>query len=373
VILVLTACTADHAEYIKNVEKLNASEYSKIQAGNLQNFTIIKTRIFDRTMQHEVSNSDDPKDQRQIMNLGDVVYVSSITPPITTKLVQASIPSNMHSSWDKFYIIDWKESTGLKNYIADTTKIDASEVRNYVAFGQSTIKDGVTRKDDRDYSATIRDESDVVYYSDDEVKLKFLKQSVPKGTHPDFDLYYVSDNNMASLFKSSKKGLYRIGGADVNGGSKYADFQSLFGLYQSTKEGVYRAVAYSLKARKWAAIDSIPTKKLICFDLARAYDKTTNNKNRAVTQAALDGILMALGGFSATTFSGVAQSNYNGYYAGHNWSGTGTHEFSGYAKTYDYSYLAQGAVHVLDTVFKENATVNDILIAIQEQQCSFEL
>ena len=109
------------------------------------------------------------------------------------------------------------------------------------------------------------------------------------------------------------------------------------------------------------------------MDLAQAYDTATNYRNKAVTQAALNGILLALGGVSTTTFSGTVQSKYNGYYAGYNFSGTDTDKFTGYAKTYDYSYLAQGAIGVLDAVFKGNATVDQITVAIQQQKCGFDL
>jgi hypothetical protein len=371
IIVALTACAADHSGYIKNVEKLNASEYSKVQTGNIQNFTIIKIRMFDRKQQHEVSNKDDPGDQRQILNLGNDVYVSSITPKITTKFVQSSI--SMAPSWDKFYLVDWKESPDLTNFLAGLSKVDASEVKNYVALGKTTKKDGVTSIDDMDYAATIRDQGDTIYYSDAAVKLKFLKQPMPKvEVHPDWDGYYRSDNNKMDILKSSKKGLYRLGFI-ADGVTNTFEFLPLFGLYQSTKIGLYRAVAYNDKARKWVAVDAIPTKTLICLDLARAYDKATNYRNQAVTQAALNGILLALGGVSTTTFSGTVQSKYDGYYAGYNLSVTGTDKYTGYAKTYDYSYLALGAVGLLDTVFKENATVDQITIAIQQQQCGFDL
>ena len=73
-LLFLEGCAIDHANYIKNMEKLDASEYSKIQIGNVQNFTAVKMRVFDRKHQHEISNSNDPGVQAQVANHGNVVY-----------------------------------------------------------------------------------------------------------------------------------------------------------------------------------------------------------------------------------------------------------------------------------------------------------
>ena len=114
-------------------------------------------------------------------------------------------------------------------------------------------------------------------------------------------------------------------------------------------------------------------KNTYLLGLGESLRYSTNYRNKAVTQAALNGILLALGGVSTTTFSGTVQSKYNGYYAGYNFSGTDTDKFAGYAKTFDYSYLALGAIGVLDTVFKGNATVDQITVAIQQQQCGFDL
>lgn len=373
-ILFLVGCSANNAAYIKNVEKLNNSEYSQIQVGKIQNFTSIKTRVFDRSMQHEVSYLDDPNIQRQINNLGGILYVSSVTPPITTTSIQAPVPNGTHSSWDKYYIVDWQESKALISYLADFENIDPSEIRNYVALGKTTKKGGDISLDKQDYGATIVDEGEIIYYSDASTTLKFIRKPIAKkGIHSDWDKYYVSENNQADIFKSSKQGIYRFGYVDANGTLNYFDFIPKFRLYQSTKYGIYRAAAYRDKARKWIAMDYIPTKKLICFDLARAYNKVTNNRDSALTHAALSGILIAIGGHSKTRVSGTTQSNYNGYYAGRNWTGTGTHVHTGYAKTYDYSYLARGALLLLDTAFSTNASVENIRSAIKQNQCGFDV
>ena len=87
----------------------------------------------------------------------------------------------------------------------------------------------------------------------------------------------------------------------------------------------------------------------------------------------LTGIAIALGVYSITTYTETAQSSYNGYYDGNKWSGTRSHQYTGYAQTYNYGHLASGIAHFLDTAFKTNASVDNIAAAIQQQQCGFDL
>ncbi len=218
------------------------------------------------------------------------------------------------------------------------------------------------------------DNGEVIYYSDAATKLKFIRKPIDKnGIHPDWDKYYVAEDNRADLFKSSKKGIYRLGYVDKNGTLTYFDFLSKYGLYQSSKYGIYRAVVYSEKIRNWVSMDLMPTQKLICFDLARAYKKVTNDRDKAIYQAALTSISIAIGGYSSTTFYGITQSHYNGYYAGYNWTGAGVHQHIGYAETYNYDYLARGAVQLLNSAFSANATVEKVRDAIEKNQCGFDL
>ncbi len=150
-ILILGGCTVDHAAYVKNMDKLDASEYSKIQVGNAQNFTAVKMRVFDRKQQHEISNSDDPGVQAQIANHGNVAYYTDNTAPTTQRFIQTPVPEWVHSSWDKYAIRDIVETPGLNNY---------------VALGKIIIKDGVKTEDEKDYVAKITDKGEYIEYSD---------------------------------------------------------------------------------------------------------------------------------------------------------------------------------------------------------------
>ncbi len=193
------------------------------------------------------------------------------------------------------------------------------------------------------------------------------------NVHADWDTYYVSKDEKVAIFKSTKKGRYRFAFTDKNGVLNYWEFIPMASGFQSTQNGSYRALMYYPETRKWYTFDYLPTKKLICFDLARAYDTATNARNQELTKAAFTGIAIALGGYSTSIFSGTAQSNYSGYYAGESWSGTGTHQYTGYAQTYNYAYLAAGAVGVINAAFKANAPVNSIRAAMEQQKCGFEL
>jgi len=163
------------------MEKLDASEYSKIQIGNVQNFTAVKLRVFDRKMQHEISNSDDPGVQAQIANHGNVVYYSDNTAAVTLRFIMVPIPEGIHPPWDKYAIWDVSET---------------SEFYNYVALGRSTVHDGVTTTDEIDYVAKITAKGDVIYYSDANKTFKLLKHPMPNAViNPGWDAYYLSEDN----------------------------------------------------------------------------------------------------------------------------------------------------------------------------------
>jgi len=340
--------------------KLNASEYSRIQVGNVQNFTAVKMRVFDRKQQHELSNSNDPGIQAQIANHGNVLYYSDNTAAMTLHFTFSPIPRGIHPSWDKYAIYDISET---------------AEHYNYIALGRSTNRNGVTTIDQKDYSAKITDKGDVIEYSDANKTIKFLKRPMPNvEIHPDWDAYNLSEDNRYGLYKSNKNHrTYRLFFNDENGMENQLDFMPMVSGLQSSQYGLYRAIMYLPKYRKWYTFDFIPTKKLICFDLARAYDNATNARNQELIRAALSAILIALGGVNRTTFTGSAQSSYNGYYGGKHWSGIGSHRFTGYARTYDYGYLSFAAVNYLNTAFKADASVDKIKTAIQQQQCGFDL
>lgn len=357
--LLLGGCAIDHADYVKNMDKLDASEYSKIQVGNVQNFTAVKMRVFDRKQQNEISNSDDPGVQAQIANHGNVAYYTDNTAPTTQRFIQALVPEDAHSSWDKYAVRDI---------------VETPELNNYVALGKTIIKGGVKTADEKDYAAKITDKGEYIEYSDADYSSIFKKRPMPNtDVHTDWDTYYIAEDEKVAIFKSTKKGIYRFGFTDENGALNYWEFIPMASGFQSTQKGSYRALMYYTETRKWYTFDYLPTKKLICFDLARAYDTATNARNQELTRAAFTGIAIALGGYSTSTFSGTAQSDYSGYYAGENWSGTGTHQYTGYAKTYNYAYLAAGAAGVIDAAFKTNAPINNIRAAMEQQQCEFEL
>jgi hypothetical protein len=341
------------------MKKLDSADYSKIQIGNAQNFTAIKMRVFDRKRQHEISSSDDPGVQAQISNHGNILYYTDNTAPIIQRFVLAPMPEGTHSSWDKYAIRDLTETPDMNNYIA---------------LGKTVIKDGVSTSDEKDYVAKIMDKGDHIEYSDADYSSTFGKQALPKtGVHADWNAHYVAKDGKADIFKSSKKGTYRFSYMDKDGALNYWDFTPMASGFQSTKTGSYRGLMYYPELRKWYTFDYLPTKKLICFDLAKAYDAATNARNQELTKAAFTGIAIALGGYSTATFSGAAQTAYSGYYAGEYWSGTGTTQYSGYAQTYDYSYLAVGAVNLINSAFKSNAPVQNIRAAIEQQQCDFNL
>ena len=360
-LLLLEGCAIDHANYVKNMKKLDASEYSKIQIGSVQNFTAVKMRVFDRKMQHEVSNSNDPGVQAQVANHENVVYYSDNTAPITMRFTPAPTPDDIDPSWDKYAIRDISETP---------------EFTNYVALGRSTVQNGVTRTDEKDYVAKITDKGDVIFYSDANETFKLLKRPMLSGEiHSDWDAYYLSEDGRYGLLRSAKKGTYtyRLFFNDPDGLENRLDFMPMAQAFQSSQYGTYLGIMYSPIYRKWYMYDYIPTKKLICFDLARAYDTATNARKQELTRAALTGLAIALGGYSRTTFRGRARSSYNGYYARNNWSGMRSPRFTGYARTYNYSYLAFGVAHFIDTAFKANATVDNVIAAIQQQQCGFDV
>lgn len=339
-------CTFN-ANYLKQMEKLDVAAYSKIQIGEVQNFTAVKVRVYDRQLKTEVSNADDPRIQAQFSNQGAAIYYSD---NITGKVMRFSakpLPLNSPGDWDKFVILDASDNSVAVNY--------------------------VNVKSEKDFVAKIVDNGSTVTYADPAVPEKvFRKQPLPSGTDPSWDGYFVSEDTKYGIFRSLTNGIYRLGFVELGTNRLLSwDFQPLGFGFQSTKHGMYRGGGYDLRLQQWFIYDFIPTQKLICFDLARAYDAAANDARRATTHAALQTIIAALAGYSRASISGIGQSTYNGYYAGNSLVASGVTTYSGYAQTYDYRYLAAGASNLLDTIFRNAGTLSDIKAAMQQQQCGF--
>ena len=312
--LTLPACTFNHAKYVKQMTKLEAAEYSKIKVGEVQNFTAVKLRVFDRQRQVELSNADDPEIQAQFSNQGDVVYYGDNTSGQVFRFVARPIPSDMHGDWDRFAVLDGSSHANATNYVS--------------MVGQ------------KDFFANIVDNDPTLHYKDAAIDIVLRRRLLPTGTHADFDAFFVTDDDRYGIFRSSSRAIYRFSFIDADTREPHIfEFRPAGWGLQSTKYGSYRGVGYVPKLQEWFVHDFLPTQKLICFDLARAYEATAKAADRAVSQAVLRVIVMALGGYSTATFSGVGQSTYAGYYTGRS-----TTNYTGYAQVYDYRYLAAGAV-----------------------------
>jgi hypothetical protein len=321
--------------------KLDAAEYSKIKVGEVQNFTVVKQHVFDRQGQVELSQADDPKIQAQVSNQGDVIYYSDNISRQVLRLVARPILSDRHGDWDRFAVLDGSHHTNALNY--------------------------VSMVEQKDFFANIVDNDPTLHYKDAAIDIVLRRRSLPTGTHADFDADFVTDDDRYRILRSSLRGIYRLIWIDANTREPHIfDFKPATWGLQSTKYGSYLGVVYVPKLQEWFVYDFIPTQRLICFDLARAYEATAKAADRAVSQAALRGIVMALAGYSTTTFSGVG-STYTGYY-----TGLSTTNYTGYAQVYDYRYLAAGAVSLLDTVFAGSAARDDIENAMRQQNCGFE-
>ncbi len=338
------------AEFLK---KIDEAGYSKINEGSTQHFTAIRETVFDR-QGREISHTDSPKMTVQIANHGNIAYsIDSFSNTLAT-FRQYVLPSNLHSDWDKYYV--WDVS-------------DRPNYQNYISFGSRTVTAKGIINDGVEYGAAITDSDSLVHYTDTSAKIEFKRAELPPNSHADWDKYYVDDNFRYGLSKSSKKGLYALSFTSVAGEQVQIDFMPVMYGYQSTQKGAYRAIWYLTSMKIFYIYDFLPTKKLICLDLARVYDKALGARNKAVAQAVLKGILIAIGGFAEATYAGTSTTTYNGYYSGQNWTATGTSYNSGYAQAYDYSYLASGAINVLDAIFKGNASLDQIESALEYHGC----
>jgi len=348
----LTGC----AHYITNaqfIQKIDEAGYAKITEGKVQHFTAIKERIFDLQWR-EVSSKDDPKVTIQVANHGDVAYV---TDSINNKLItfrQYIFPDGFNKDWDRYYVFDTR---------------DFPDQSNYIAFGKHTrISTGVVN-DGIDYTAAIRDEGQTVNYKDTAVEISFKKNEMPPNTHSDWDHYYVDDERRYALFKSIKHASYQLAFITTSGEEVSFDFIPRFYGLQSSLYGSYRGIFYVPLIKKFYMYDFIPTKYMICFDLARAYNSAASSYNEQVTQAAIKALILSAGGSSTTSYVGMSNSTYNGYYSGNNLTAMGTTMHSGYASTYDYSYMAAGTIMLLDSIFKGNATLDQIETAMKFNEC----
>jgi hypothetical protein len=353
-ILVAQGCALlDHARQVKHMKKLDAASYSKIQVGQAQNFTALNLRIFNR-QGSEVSHADDPHIQAQISNQGDVAYYSDNTAGQVLKFSARPVPSELASNWDKIFVLD-----------ASSIPTATSSTPNLVY---------VSTDGPKDFFAGIDDQGTTLTYKDASVPLTaFEEQPMPPNIHPDFDAFFLTKDTKYGILRSLKKGTYRLLWQEEGTKSVHTfDFRPLAYGLQSTTLGLYRGVVYNPQLQEWMVEDFIPTQKLICFDIARAYDTASSKANRETTRAALQAILTAIAGYSTTSFSGTGQSTYSGYYAGYSLTGTGTSSYSGYAQTYDYRYLAAGASSLLDTIFQGSATLDNIKAAAQQQNCELE-
>ena len=184
----LSGCAINHAAYIKNMEKVSGAEYSKIQVGISQNYTVVKMWVYERSRQHEISNSDDPGVQAQISNYENALYYTDNLQPITHRYVQSPIPDGFDPYWDKYGVAD---GAGLP------------EQHNYVALGATIIRDGVQTNDGKDYSAQITDKGDIINIVDGSKGFIVRKVPFPSvDVHPDFDSHYLSDNGRVGVYKS---------------------------------------------------------------------------------------------------------------------------------------------------------------------------
>lgn len=158
----ISGCTADHSYYVKNMKKLDAAHYSKINIGKPQNFTVIKMRVLDRKMEHEISNSNDPGVQAQISNYGNFAYYSDNTSGVVQKYIISTLPEWAKDNWDKYAIRDIEQTPNLSNY---------------VSLGKTTVKNGSVKSiDDKDYMAKIADHGDTILYSDGAVNLTLYRK-----------------------------------------------------------------------------------------------------------------------------------------------------------------------------------------------------
>jgi len=358
-VVLLTGCAVNHSAYVKNMSKLDAAHYSKIKIGSPQNFTVVKMRVLDRKMQHEISNSDDPKVQAQISNYGNHVYYTDNTSAIVQKFIEVPVPDWARVHWDKYAVRD----------VAQTP-----ELPNYLALGKIKITNGKQEIDDNDYPVKIEDKGDVINYEDAGMKLVFHKRENYIGEkNKNWDSIFLTKDEKYGVLRSLKKGSYKLFFRGTDGKEYALDFLPISSGLQSMKLGGYRGIVYYPQYKSWYLFDYLPTKKLICLDLARAYDKATTARDGEMTKAAFSAIALALGGFSTTTYTGATMSSYSGYYANQYWTGTGVHQQTIYAQTYDYGYLAIGTVNLLNSIFNGNASIGVIKNAMEQQQCGFNL
>ncbi len=191
------------------------------------------------------SGADDPRIQAQFSNQATTVYYSDNITGKPWKFSSRPMPSSIGGDWDKFAVLD--EDSVAGNYVSVNT--------------------------DRDFIAKITDNGAVVAYKDAAVDLLFRQRPLPAGVDKMWDTYFTTDDDRYGLFRSQAVGAYRFGYVDAKTGKLLSfDFQPLSWGLQSSRYGIYRGIGYHLVLREWMVIDFLPTQKLICFDLARAYD-----------------------------------------------------------------------------------------------------
>jgi len=338
--LIVSGCV-NQTKYVGQIQAQEAAGHHRIAIGEVQNFTSIKLRHLDRERKVELSYSDDPKIQSQFSNQGDFLYYSDNTGAGALKFVARPIPAGLHPDWDRLMVLDGMEPGVNINYISMVGE--------------------------KDYFAKIVDNGASIHYKDSVTDITLLPHPLPATPPPGFDALFITADDRYGMFRSLSSGIYRFYFLDAKTKQPHIfDFLPLAFGFQSTQKGGYRGVIYNPNIRQWLVHEFLPTRKLICFDLARAYEATGNAANRAVSEAALRGILVALAGYSTATFSGTAQSTYSGYY-----SGSSTTSYSGYAQVYDYRYLAAGTVDLLNTVFAGKAALSEIEDAMRQQNCGF--
>jgi len=340
--LTASSCAFNQGNFLKQLQKLETAEYSRIQIGETQHFTAVKRRIFDKHLTLELSSTDDPGIQSRFSNQGDLVYYSDNTADVILRFASKPMPEGMDPFWDRFFVLDGAFHTEATNYVSPA--------------------------EPKDFLASIIDNDSTVRYRDIGTDILLHRRPLQPDMHADYDALFVTDDDRYGIARSRAKGLYRFFFTSADTGQLQTfDFRPVAWGLQSIRAGTYLGVVYDLRNRQWRVVQFLPTQKLICFDLARAFEATAKAADHALSQAALRGILVALAGYSTATFSGVGQASYSGYYSGHS-----TIHYSGYAQVYDYRYLAAGAVNVLDAAFAGRAAVGEIEDAMRRQRCELE-
>ncbi|MCG7549043.1 hypothetical protein [Pseudoalteromonas sp. Of7M-16] len=315
--------------------------------GQIVNYTAKEKRTFiDRK---EVSMISDTEFQANIIDYGETIKYIEKNKEID--LTEGVLPRDTHRDWDVLY--------GGSTYIAKVIKksdIDGSNaVELKIAVEAEIISNGVS-----------------IAYSDANKELSLVKEaSMPTSANDNWDELYYSPDKQYGMYKNIEKGVYKFFLVGEAGYLWQYEFVPKFEILKSYSKGVYRLAVVSQD--KALAYDFLPTKNFICADLIKQYASVRQRQGKAIATTVLLGLIQSYTNYSVTTHHGSSTSSYSGIYNDSfgrgSWSGYGSSHYSGYSKTYNYSFIADRAKDILDIAFSPGATIDNIEAALTNNGC----